>query len=241
MNTLVFASKFAGKPRDDAGKQIMRRCLLPVVLAVVALGTTRARADATVEGRVLLPPPKPSATATAHYKATSTTAGKADPPAAVVYLEGSFPPVSTNTTPVKLEQQNLQFVPALLPVRVGTLVQFPNLDNEFHNVMSYSKAKVFDLGRYRKDEVQPSVVFDKPGVVELGCEIHEHMRGTILILDTPYFTKTSFSGAYRLEHLPAGNYVLKAWVNSRTVFSQPVELKDGTVVQVDFPAAISAK
>ena len=73
-------------------------------------------------------------------------------------------------------QQHFQFLPAVLPVQTGTLVEFPNLDDSYHNVFSYSKAKRFDLGRYRKDEKPPAIVFDKPGAVKLYCEIHEHMR-----------------------------------------------------------------
>jgi hypothetical protein len=106
-----------------------------------------------------------------------------------------------------MSQKNIAFAPDLLPVLVGTAVDFPNLDDTYHNVFSYSKAKRFDLGRYRKDERPTTVVFDKPGVVTIHCEIHERMRGTILVLETPYFVKTDTTGRYRAR-LPSGRQTL---------------------------------
>ena len=156
------------------------------------------------------------------------------PPLAVVYLDGAFPrPASL---PVKqVEQKDLTFVPALLPIQVGTKVEFPNLDDTYHNIFSYSPAKRFDLGRYRPDERPiPSEVFNTPGLVTLRCDIHEHMRGLILVLDTPYFVMTDTDGRFRLRGLPSGHYTLKAWTNSRTTREQPVELKNGETLHVDF-------
>ncbi len=72
------------------------------------------------------------------------------PPLAVVYLEGSFPKPASLTV-VQMAQKDLAFVPALLPVQAGTQVEFPNLDDTYHNIFSYSPAKRFDLGRYRTD------------------------------------------------------------------------------------------
>jgi Carboxypeptidase regulatory-like domain len=123
-----------------------------------------------------------------------------------------------------------------LPIRVGTTVEFPNLDDTYHNIFSYSPAKRFDLGRYRPEERPiPSVVFDKPGLVTLRCEIHEHMRGLILVLDTPYFILTDADGRFRLSGVPSGHYTLKAWIDSKTTRQQPVELKSGATAHVDFP------
>src|ERR1041384_1631912 len=128
------------------------------------------------------------------------------------------------------------FAPDLVAVAIGGTVAFPNLDDTYHNVFSYSKTKRFDLGRYRKDEKPTTVVFDKPGAVTIHCEIHERMRGTILVLETPYFQKTDTAGKYRLEHLPPGSYVLKAWVAGDDVRQHPAELKTGMTLHVDFPA-----
>jgi plastocyanin len=157
------------------------------------------------------------------------------PPLAVVYLDGSFPhPASLATKEVT--QKDLTFIPSLLPVQVGTKVEFPNLDDAYHNIFSYSPAKRFDLGRYRPDERPiPTEVFDKSGLVILRCDIHEHMRGLILVLNTPHFVMTDTNGRFRLEGLPAGHYTLKAWIDSRTTREKPVDLKSGQTLHVDFP------
>jgi plastocyanin len=157
-----------------------------------------------------------------------------EPPVAVVYLDGSFPkPTSPPTKQVV--QKDLTFVPSLLPIQVSTRVEFPSLDDTYHNIFSYSPAKRFDLGRYRPDERPiPSQVFDTPGLVTLRCDIHEHMRALILVLDTPYFVMTDTDGRFRLRGLPSGHYTLKAWINSKTTRERPVELKNGETLHVDF-------
>jgi hypothetical protein len=121
-------------------------------------------------------------------------------------------------------------------VQAGTRVEFPNLDDTYHNIFSYSPAKRFDLGRYRPDEKPvPSVVFDNPGLVTLRCDIHEHMRGLILVVNSPHFATTDPDGRYRLTGLPAGHYSLRAWVDSSTTREHPVDLGKGATLHVDFP------
>ena len=121
-------------------------------------------------------------------------------------------------------------------MEVGTKVEFPNLDDTYHSVFSYSPAKRFDLGRYPAGEkTVPFGIFDRPGLVTLRCDIHEHMRGLILVLDSPYFTITDAVGHYRLTNLPAGHFVVKAWINSQTTRERPVDLKSGAVLLVDIP------
>ena len=135
-----------------------------------------------------------------------------------------------------MTQKNLAFVTPLLLVQVGTTVEFPNLDDTYHNIFSYSKPKRFDLGRYKGDERPiPSQIFDKPGAVVLHCDIHEHMYGIILVLSTPHFARTDPEGRYRLENLPTGRYALKAWVDSKTIYEHPVDLKAGGTLHIDFP------
>ena len=208
-------------------------------VGVLLSSASIARPDITLEGAIKLaasPAPRP---APARYQARVTEPAKPEPTPAVVYLEGNFAPATsapTNTAPrmERIGQRNLRFFPRILPVQVGTRVEFPNLDDEYHNVLSYSRAKEFDLGRYRKDEKAPSVLFDKPGVVELDCEIHTHMRATILVLATPYFTTTDAAGNFSLTGLPPGKFILKAWLNPKTVLEQPVELKEGPPLQIHF-------
>lgn len=204
-------------------------------LLLLPIAAVMGRAEVVIEGRVTLPKTRSTPVVNQRYEIVSKAGVIAtNPPLAVVYLEGQFS--MTNPAPtVQLAQKNLAFVHALLPVQVGTRVEFPNLDDTFHNIFSYSAPKRFDLGRYRPDERPiPSQVFDVPGMVTLRCEIHEHMRAVILVLDTPHFVVTDAEGRYRLEGLPSGRYTLKAWLSSKTTLEQPVELKDG-LIRVDFP------
>jgi plastocyanin len=210
-----------------------------LVLAAVGLAAGSVRAQIVIEGTVQLPKPSFDRGLNQRYAASNDVPmAPINPPAAVVYLEGDFRLQQNNNSkaPAQMAQKNIAFAPDLLPILVGTAVDFPNMDDAYHNVFSYSKTKRFDLGRYRKDEKPAAIVFDKPGAVTIHCEIHERMRGTILVLETPYFQKTDTAGRYRLEHLPAGKYVLKAWVAGDDVREHPMELRAGMTLHVDFPA-----
>jgi plastocyanin len=202
---------------------------------VVALLPISVLAQATVEGRVELPKSHSAPVMAKRYEiVTHSGVLSTQPPLAVVYLVGSFP--KRSSPPARqVAQKDLTFVPSLLPVQVGTRVEFPNLDDTYHSIFSYSPAKRFDLGRYRPEERPiPSQVFDTPGLVTLRCDIHEHMRGLILVLDTPYFVVTAADGRFRLSRLPAGHYTLKAWIDSKTTRERPVELKSGETPHINF-------
>jgi len=215
----------------------MKRLIDSLWLAALLLpGLSRTFAQATIEGTVSLPRPAGEPVPLPRYPNQLVQPAAPDRAVAVVYLEGQFaatPPGHPSSVKV-MGQKNLQFTPGLLPIQKGTLVEFPNEDDIYHNVFSYSKTKRFDLGRYRKEEKPAAQLFDKTGLVRLSCEIHEHMRGFILVLDTPYFQKTDTNGHYRLDHLPAGRFVLKAWLNEKSVLERPVELKAGETLRVDF-------
>ncbi len=214
----------------------MKRTLLHLLPCTLAALGASAWAEATIEGRVELPKAHSAPVVTKRYEiVTKGGVVATDPPIAVVYLEGSFTPPTTIPT-AQMAQKDLGFVTPLLPILVGTKVEFPNLDNTYHNIFSYSQPKRFDLGRYRPEERPiPFQIFDQPGLITLHCDIHEHMRGLILVLTTPHFAKSDTAGQYRLSGLPAGRYTLKAWVSSKTTLERPVELKNGTTLHVDFP------
>jgi plastocyanin len=222
---------------DRFSRNALRFLLLSALLVCVST----ADGGAVVEGKVeLLVPKAPSVRKARYPGGASGPVTAAAPQPAVVYLEGDFSAhagTGTNAPAAQLRQRNLRFDPPVLPVLRGSRVEFPNLDEEYHNVLSYSKPKELDLGRYLKAEKPPSVTFDKAGVVELGCEIHEHMYGIVLVLDTPFFTTTGSDGRFRLENLPAGTFVLKAWLNPRTIYEQSIELKENEVLRVELPAA----
>jgi plastocyanin len=210
-----------------------RHCLLIVLLATA---TGAARAQAVIEGHVELPKTHSAPVMNKRYEIVTTGGVLApNPPVAVVYLEGAFPK-PTNAPVAQIVQKDLMFVPALLPVQVGTKVEFPNLDNTYHNIFSYSPPKRFDLGRYRSDEKPvPTQVFDASGLVTLRCDIHEHMRGLVLVLETPYFVTTDTDGHFQLTNLPPGQFKLKAWVSSQTTLELPVDIKTNSVLHVNLP------
>ena len=109
-----------------------------------------------------------------------------------------------------IDQVDKQFVPNVLVVLVGTPVTFPNNDNVRHQVYSFSPAKRFELPLYAGTPAQP-IVFDKPGVVVLGCNIHDWMIGFIYVSESPYFAKTGADGKARLTDLPQRAYVVRVW------------------------------
>lgn len=190
---------------------------------------------ATIEGRVALPKTRATPVVNQRYEIVAKAGVlSTNPPVAVVYLEGSFPKPATQPV-TQILQKDLTFLPSLLPVQLGTKVEFPNLDDTYHNIFSFSPPKRFDLGRYRSDERPvPSQVFDAPGLVTLRCDIHEHMRALILVLATPHFVVTDAEGRFTLRDLPAGRYTLKAWVDSKTTREQAVELGADSALRVDF-------
>ncbi len=212
------------------------RTLVLSLFSIFALSRL-ASAQATIEGRVALSPAISAPVMTKRYEIVTKGGVLAtNPPLAVVYLEGAKNAGAGRQTPARVAQKDMNFVPTLLAIETGTQVEFPNEDDTYHNIFSYSPAKRFDLGRYRPDERPiPSVVFDKQGLITLRCDIHEHMRGLILVLDTPYFTTTDPDGNFKLSGLPAGHYTVKAWINSRTTREHAVELRSGSKLRVDFP------
>jgi len=130
---------------------------------------------------------------------------------AVVFLTplGTTPAAPPPSTAL-MDQHDKEFVPYVLPVYVGTRVTFPNRDNIRHHVYSFSSAKKFELPLYIGTPAAP-VVFDKPGVVALGCNIHDWMLAYIYVLTTPYFVKTAADGKARLEGLAPGAYEARVW------------------------------
>src|SRR3989440_10796243 len=177
--------------------------------AVFSIMPVALWASAVVEGRVELPKSHTAPVQAKRYEiVTKGGVLSTQPPLAVVYLDGAFPrPASLPTKQVA--QKDLTFVPALLPVPVGTKVEFPNLDDTYHNIFSYSPVKRFDLGRYRPEERPiPTQVFDKLGLVTLRGDIHEHMGGLILVLNPPYFGMPDTDGHFRLRRVLAGRDTL---------------------------------
>ncbi|SHL66416.1 hypothetical protein [Phytopseudomonas punonensis] len=109
-----------------------------------------------------------------------------------------------------MDQQDMRFVPSVLAVRSGTAVTFPNRDDIRHQVYSFSPAKRFELRLYQGTPSSP-VIFDKPGLVVLGCNIHDWMVGYIYVTDDPWFAVSDAQGHVSFDNLPAGDYQVTLW------------------------------
>jgi plastocyanin len=143
---------------------------------------------------------------------------------AVVLLEPASGKVAVKPLPdVEIAQAKRQFSPRVTLVTVGTKVAFPNFDTVRHHVYSFSQAKTFELKLYAGVPAAP-VVFDKPGLAVLGCNIHDRMAAWVVVADTPWFARTGADGIARIEGAPAGAYRIAAWHPGLPANGAPVVL-----------------
>jgi plastocyanin len=157
----------------------------------------------------------------------------------VVYIEG---PVGEKPEPPQtplqiVVQKDAQFAPHVLPVVVGTKVEWPNRDEIFHNAFSMSDAKQFDLGLYK--EKAKIVEFDKPGRVDVFCSIHTTMHCIVLVLENSFFALTDAHGRYAIANVPAGTYRLKAWHERVPAQIHEVVVPESGEVKADFSLTIA--
>lgn len=130
---------------------------------------------------------------------------------AVVFLDSAEAKRQVKPAAVMdMGQAQKQFAPRVLAIPVGTEVRFPNRDTVRHHVYSFSPAKKFELKLYIGTPATP-VLFDKPGIVVLGCNIHDDMSGWIVVTETPHVGQTTASGVTRIENVPPGVYTLRSW------------------------------
>lgn len=150
-----------------------------------------------------------------------TTSGSPAVDAIVVFdpLDSAAPSAAAAV----IDQVNKRFVPHVSVIRTGTSVTFPNSDHIRHQVYSFSPAKTFSLKLYAGSP-KADVVFDKPGLVVLGCNIHDSMVAFVGVVDSPYFGKITDTGAVTLD-LPAGHYRVRIWhPNLVAIVQAPQEL-----------------
>lgn len=141
---------------------------------------------------------------------------------AVVYAEPEAGQAVPKTLrPGVIEQRGLQFIPLVTVVQTGSLISFPNNDKVRHHIYSFSPPHKFDQKLYSGTTAAPQL-FDKPGTVVLGCNIHDKMLAYVRIVDTPYFAKTDAEGIARIDMPAGGKFVLKAW-HFRSAGGQPSE------------------
>ena len=144
--------------------------------------------------------------------------------------------------PVRAEirQVNENFVPRVVAVPVGSTVDFPNDDPIYHNVFSLSRTKTFDLGRYPKGK-SAHVLFDKPGVVKVFCQIHSHMSATIMIFDHPWFAIPDEKGNFDLSGVPPGTRQITAWHERLGDTTMTLRVDPGKPATIEFVLPIPAQ
>ena len=216
---------------------VLRRALPLLAAALVAAAGPLAAAPGSIRGRVQLlrepsaVAPRPSVSELGMPRTPETP----DRRQSVVYLE-SAPQHAFEEhggAQARLDQRNETFVPFVLPIVVGTTVEFTNSDRTYHNVFSLSKPRRFDLGRYGSGRSK-SVRFDHPGVVRVFCDIHSHMSAFILVFAHRFFAVTDAEGRYRIDGVPPGTYTLVAWNDGRERETRTVQVSDGEATEVDF-------
>jgi len=165
----------------------------------------------------------------------------------IVYIEGAVGPKMTapethaQVVTVKnpsVTQKGAMFAPHILPVVVGTTVDWPNNDDILHNVFSFSEAKPFDLELYKNPTIK-SVAFDKPGKVDVFCSIHARMNCIVLVLENPFFAAANDRGNYTITNVPAGNYKLKAWHERLPSQTKEITMPETGDIKVDFTLGIT--
>ena len=205
---------------------------------IVALGSAAALAPAqtaTITGRVTQPDvPMSSASRPSVGSIGSTSHDPVDRRTAVVYLDAA-PRQAFEAMPsrrVRMDQRREQFSPHVLAITAGTVVDFPNNDLLFHNVMSLAPGNAFDLGRYPKGQSR-SVRFETPGIVPIICDIHAHMSAYVLVFSHPFFSVTDAQGRYTLANVPSGTHTVKVW--SELGVAEPRRVTVGAgVMDADF-------
>ena len=161
-----------------------------------------------------------------------------------VFIEGKVGTntvAATNVTSVattKVAQKDAVFFPHVLPIMVGTTVEWPNNDTICHNVFSSSDTKSFDLDLYKGNPPEKRVTFDQAGRVDVFCSIHANMHCVVLVMDNPYFAATDGNGHFAITNVPPGTYQLKAWHERLPALAREITVPTNGEVKVDFVLGI---
>jgi plastocyanin len=200
-----------------------------LLILIAASPPQQAQTGSALYGRVELrqgaaPLPRPDLPG-----AGTGPAGGSGPRRAVVYLESAPRAAFESATErrARMDQRQERFEPHVLAITAGTIVDFPNNDPTYHNVFSLSRTKTFDLGRYAAGRSK-AVLFDRPGIVRVFCDIHSHMNAWILVFAHRFFSMTDAEGRYRIDAIPPGTYTVAAWHEAAPTESRPVTIPPGS-------------
>lgn len=214
------------------------------IVALVVMAAASSAAAGVIRGVVRIPTAAKATIVTASaYPGRAGSMAQApptvrgEPDDAVVFIErlpvAAESTLSRSSTLIpQMAQKNQAFVPRVLAVPAGAAVDFPNLDPIFHNVFSVSPVKRFDLGKYPRGQSR-RLVFRKPGLVQVYCDIHANMAGFILVLPNHAFGRPDELGAFELPELPQGTYSLKVWHPDLPEVRRSVEVPETGIVRVD--------
>jgi plastocyanin len=200
------------------------------------MSLTRKKVMACVWGGLLIGPLAWAGTIEGHVRNVAAS-DLANCVISVEDIEGSFP---APQQPALMDQKYLTFVPHVLVVLAGTTVEFPNSDPLSHNVFSISEAKRFNLGLYQRGVLR-RMKFDKPGVVELLCNVHLEMSAYIVVVKNPYFARTDSDGKFRIDGVPPGKHRLRCWHERLEAHEQNVEVPKVGTVSVTFTMGVKAR
>jgi plastocyanin len=166
--------------------------------------------------------------------------GVSSPENVIIYISkvsGDYPPAESS---VLMHTEKLEFIPAVLPVVVGTTVRFDNHDRVRHNVMWHEGIDGAypskDLGTWEKGGVR-EFTFGREGIVTVGCKIHPEMAAHIVVLQNPFSATVGKDGTYAIEGVPAGSYSLKTWYANRRKLkpqTKEIEVASGETTVQDF-------
>jgi plastocyanin len=230
-----------------------RKRLAPTLVAISVLGSLSSVSAGTITGIVKAQGKQGAENSAASGKYSSRQFKFAerinyeDMHDFVVYIDG---PIGSNTAvsdkplrivtsrPTSVAQRGAMFEPHILPVMKGSKVEFPNNDEIYHNVFSFSEICPFDLGLYKKDDPLKSVTFETPGRADIFCSIHSRMNCIVLVLENPYFASTDKHGRYTIQNVPPGTYKLKAWHERLPSLSKEINVAETGETNVDFTLGI---